>query len=87
MTPANLDALAWLSRRHGDGCFDRHGVLLAAGETGPFVRANWNALRALGLLEFYNPAGRGYGRARLTAAGLERSRALDVQLRADRQKF
>lgn len=67
MTKAQEAALAWLRERNGDGCFDAHGVLLAAGESSPVMRATWNALRDLGLVEFYKPAGKGRGRCRLTA--------------------
>lgn len=66
MTKSQAEALKWLRDRTGDGCFDRYGVAFAAGETAPFRRSTWNALRDLGLVEFYNPAGKGYGRLRLT---------------------
>lgn len=69
MTRAHQEALNWLGAHAGDGCFDRNGVALCAGETAPFTRSTWNALRDLGLVEFYNPAGKGYGRLRLTAKG------------------
>ncbi|WP_332116029.1 hypothetical protein [Azorhizobium caulinodans] len=69
LTEAQANALKWLKDRNGDGCFDKNGVLLAAGETAPVTRSTWNALRDAGLLEFYNPAGRGYGRARLIERG------------------
>ena len=66
MTKAQTEALDWLRHHNGDGAFDRHGVLLAAGELAPFMRSTWNRLRDLGLVEFYNPTpGRGRGRARL----------------------
>lgn len=74
LTKAQTSALKWLKERNGDGCFDKHGVLLAAGETAPFTRSTWNALRDAGHIEFYNPAVKGYGRARLKAAD-ERSKA------------
>lgn len=67
MTKAQEAALAWLRERNGDGCFDRNGVLLAAGEAAPVTRGTWNALRDLGLVEFYKPTGKGRGRCRLTA--------------------
>lgn len=73
MTDAAKRALAWLKERGGDGCFDRHGVAFAQGETAPFVRATWNRLRDDGLLEFYGgrtTGGRSYGRLRLTEAGM-----------------
>lgn len=66
MTKAQKEALAWLSAHNGDGLFDRKGVLLAAGESAPFMRSTWNALRDLGLVEFYKPTGKGRGRCRLT---------------------
>lgn len=66
LTKSQRDALRWLSEHNGDGIFDRNGVLLAAGELAPFMRSTWNALGALGLVEFYNPAGKGRGRLRLT---------------------
>ncbi|WP_342711528.1 hypothetical protein AAFG13_06710 [Bradyrhizobium sp. B124] len=66
LTHAQREALRWLSEHNGDGCFDRNGVLLAAGELAPFMRSTWNALAAVGLVEFYNPAGKGRGRVRLT---------------------
>ena len=65
MTDAQNQALKWLRDRNGDGLFDRNGVLVAAGETAPFMRSTWNALRDLGLVEFYNPTGKGRGRVRL----------------------
>lgn len=67
MTKAQEAALAWLRERGGDGIFDRHGVLLASGETAPVGRVTWNALRDLGLVEFYRPHARGASRCRLTA--------------------
>lgn len=66
MTDAQLRAIKWLRTRNGDGMFDQHGVAMAAGETAPFMRSTWNALRDLGYIEFYNPAGKGRGRLRLT---------------------
>ncbi|AZO77739.1 MULTISPECIES: hypothetical protein [unclassified Bosea (in: a-proteobacteria)] len=66
MTKAQEAALAWLRERNGDGCFDRNGVLLAAGESAPVTRTTWNHLRDLGLVEFYKPTGKGRGRCRLT---------------------
>jgi hypothetical protein len=66
MTKAQQEALKWLSEHGGDGCFDKHGVLLAAGEFAPVMRSTWNALRDLGHVEFYNPTpGRGRGRLRI----------------------
>jgi hypothetical protein len=66
LTNAQRDALLWLAEHNGDGVFNRNGVLLAAGELAPVMRSTWNALRALGLVQFYNPAGEGRGRVRLT---------------------
>lgn len=65
LTKAQAAALEWFRERGGDGVLDRHGVLLAAGETAPFTRSTWNGLRDKGLLEFYRLAPGGYGRARL----------------------
>ena len=65
LTKSQAEALRWLLDRSGDGVFDRDGVLLAAGELAPFMRSTWNALRDLGLVEFYNPAGKGRGRCRI----------------------
>lgn len=65
MTKPQAEALRWLLEHSGDGVFDRYGVLLAAGELAPFMRSTWNRLRDLGLVEFYNPAGKGYGRCRV----------------------
>lgn len=62
MTAAQKKALKWLAERGGDGIFDKHGVLLAAGESAPFRRVTWNALRDLGKVKFY---GGKSGRARL----------------------
>ena len=67
MTKAQKAALAWLHERGGDGIFDQHGVLLASGESAPVTRMTWNALRDLGLVEFYKPTGKGRGRCRLAA--------------------
>ncbi|MBX9875008.1 MAG: hypothetical protein K2X84_09135, partial [Beijerinckiaceae bacterium] len=61
----------WLRKHGGDGIFDRNGVLLAAGESAPFMRATWNALRDAGLVEFYNPTGKGRGRCRLVGPACE----------------
>lgn len=62
MTPAQREALMWLREHNGDGVFDKHGVLLAAGERAPFTRSTWNALRDLGAVEMY---GTGRGRVRV----------------------
>lgn len=65
LTKAQRDALKWLAEHNGDGVFDRNGVLLAAGELAPFMRSTWNALRVLGLVEFYGPEGKPKARLRL----------------------
>jgi hypothetical protein len=67
LTHSQALALRWLIDRRGDGVFDRDGVLLACGETAPFMRSTWNALRDRGLIEFYKPGGKGRGRARVVA--------------------
>lgn len=69
LTQPQRDALKWLEDHNGDGLFDRNGVLLAAGESAPHLRSTWNRLRDLGMVEFYNPTGKGRGRCRLTIAG------------------
>lgn len=69
LTKSGREALEWLAKRNGDGLFDTNGVVLAAGETAPFMRMTWNQLRDAGLVEFYNPTGKGRGRLRLTDAG------------------
>jgi len=68
MTPAQMKALKWLREHGGDGMFDKNGVLLAAGESAPFMRATWNALRDAGAVEFYGgPQSR--SRVRVIASG------------------
>jgi len=52
-TGAMLSALLWLSNRNGDGVFDRHQVLTAAGERAPVMRATWTNLATAGMIEFY----------------------------------
>lgn len=54
LTQAQKDALTWLREHNGDGLFANDGVLLAAGERAPVMRATWNRLRDLGLVEFYD---------------------------------
>lgn len=54
LTPAQREALIWLQQHNGDGVFDKHGVLLAAGESAPFMRSTWNALRDMGRVEMYD---------------------------------
>ncbi|MBN8292843.1 hypothetical protein JI664_12785 [Rhodobacter sp. NTK016B] len=66
MTKAQQEALKWLTDHGGDAIFDRNGVALAMGESAPFTRSTWNALRDLGHVEFYNPAGKGRGRLRVS---------------------
>ena len=68
MTKAQQKALEWLREHGGDAAFDKFGVALAMGETAPFTRSTWNALRDLELVEFYNPSGKGRGRMRLTTS-------------------
>jgi hypothetical protein len=61
-------ALKWLQDRGGDACFDKHGVVLAQGETAPFMRSTWNQLRDEGLIEYYGGRAHGktgYGRLRV----------------------
>lgn len=60
-------ALKWLRNRNGDGVFDRHQVLVAAGERAPVMRATWSKLEKIGLVERYM----NNRRLRVTAAGLE----------------
>lgn len=68
LTEAQAYALRWLRKRNGDGCFDKNGVLLAAGELAPVMRSTWNALQKLGLVEIYKPGGKGRGRVRIVCA-------------------
>lgn len=65
MTPSQREALKWLDDHGGDAAFDKHGVALAMGESAPHTRSTWNALHSAGLVEFYNPSGKGRGRVRL----------------------
>lgn len=65
LTANQAAALKWLREHTGDGCFDRNGALLAAGESAPFMRSTWNALRDAGKVEIYKPAGKGRGRCRV----------------------
>lgn len=71
LSEASLAAIKWLREHNGDGIFDNHGVLLAAGEGAPFTRSTWNALQRAGLVEFYKPTGKGRGRCRLTPKASE----------------
>lgn len=68
ITKPQKEALKWLAERGGDGCFDKNGIALACGESAPFMRSTWNKLSALGLIEFYNPTGKGRGRLRIKRA-------------------
>lgn len=68
LTESQHEALKWLRERGGDAALDKNGVALAAGETAPFTRTTWNALRDAALIEFYNPSGKGYGRLRIVKA-------------------
>ena len=65
LTKAMQAALKWLRDRGGDAAFDRYGVALAMGDSAPVARSTWNKLRDAGLVEFYNPSGKGRGRLRL----------------------
>ena len=71
LTKAQEKALRWLGEHNADGCFSKSGVLYAAGETAPFTRSTWNALRDAGAVAFYRLDTRGHGRACLTPAGLK----------------
>ncbi len=50
---AHKSALLWLRNRNGDGVFDRHQVLVAAGERAPYMRSTWSKLEAAGYVERY----------------------------------
>jgi hypothetical protein len=67
MTKAETAALKWLRDRGGDAAFDRNGIALAMGDTAPVMRSTWNKLASAGLVEFYNPTGKGRGRLRVVA--------------------
>ncbi len=68
LTESQLEALKWLREHNGDGVFaGRGGVMMAGGETGPYMRSTWNALVSYGLLERYGPKNR---RVRMTLGGL-----------------
>lgn len=64
-TQSQLAALKWLRNRNGDGVFDRNQVLVAGGERAPVMRATWNRLAELALVEFYQER----RRVRVTPAG------------------
>lgn len=66
LTPSQLDALEWLSKHANEGMFDRNGVLLAAGETAPFMRSTWNNLETAGHVHTWSlPSARGSRTKRL----------------------
>jgi hypothetical protein len=68
MTKAQDAALKWLTDHNGDGAFDKHGVVIAAGERAPIERKTWNALADAGKVEFYGGKRdglTGYGRIRI----------------------
>lgn len=53
LSKACLEALEWLRKHNGTGCFERwprHHVLLAAGEEAPFMRSTWVKLARAGLV-------------------------------------
>jgi hypothetical protein len=64
-TPSMKSALLWLRRRNGDGMFGRDGVLVAAGERAPVMRATWNRL----CMEKFTEEYEGRKRLRITEAG------------------
>lgn len=72
LTKAQADALQWLRDHNGGGIFDKHGVLLAAGESAPFMRSTWNALGRAGLVDIWRPGTRGPKRVAVTAPALGR---------------
>lgn len=48
------EALDWLHKHNGTGCFERwprHHVLLAAGEEAPFMRSIWVKLARAGFVK------------------------------------
>lgn len=66
ITPAQTKALEWLAEHGGDGAFVQGGAtIIAQGEIAPHERKSWVALRDAGRIEFYNVAGKGYGRVRI----------------------
>lgn len=64
MTDPQKSALLWFRNRGGDGMFMKDGVLLAAGQRAPTMRATWNILQDAGMVETYSRL-----RLRLTEAG------------------
>lgn len=53
LTEAQRAALRWLKEHNGDGMFDVHRVLLAAGESAPAMYTTWVKLEEAGFVEFY----------------------------------
>lgn len=71
LTESQKDALRWLAKHNGDGAFAYGGkgkALIAAGEVAPIMRATWNVLEDIGLVEYYG-GNSGRARCRLTDAG------------------
>jgi hypothetical protein len=54
VTKPQLAALLWLKNRNGDGVFDKNQVLIAGGEKAPVMRATWNILESLKMVELYS---------------------------------
>lgn len=69
MTNSQREVLKWLADHGGDAAFDKFGVAFAMGETAPYWRKTWNGLAKRGLVEFYNPSGKGRGRVRIIGGG------------------
>jgi hypothetical protein len=66
ITKPQQKALDWLNDHGGDGAFVQGGAtIIAQGEIAPHQRETWVALRDARRVEFYNGAGRGYGRVRI----------------------
>lgn len=65
LTQSQRQALEWLEKHGSDGCFDRNGIVLAAGENAPFMRSTWNALAGAGAVEFYKIPGGKLSRVRI----------------------
>jgi hypothetical protein len=64
VTDAMRRALEWLAAHNGEGCFDKRGCLLAAGERAPIARGTIAKLSLAGFLQ-----AAGINRVRLTVAG------------------
>jgi hypothetical protein len=62
LTKSQREALQWLKEHNGTGVFDKNGVLLAAGESAPFMRSTWNALRDAGQIDMWRIGNRGPAR-------------------------